>query len=257
MIHMIKKFFLNPPKWEEYKDFYQLTIFRYLAMWFSIVPLVAGLLSGLPDPLPINLANNTYLVKLELPFNWKILWLSSLFFLISFGLYLKQCPPFIKKYNQFSDYLAYCHDKRWMAWLIKELFESKIDFKKFRDRMLEKGYAEKAPSNFKKTKDNPIVLEKQTVVYIEVDGNTYISSFPFKGSPDEANEVERGVFWEIFGRYSSSNRISRIIIRVLLLISAALFSIVLIQNIYVGLVYLVPSLEYTFEAMKAYTGNYL
>lgn len=253
----ILKFFSTPPRWEEYKDFYQLTIFRYLAMWFSIVPLIAGLLSGLPDPLPINVAGNIYHVQLELPFNWKILWLSSLIFLISFGLYLYKCPPFIKKYNQFSDYLAYCHDKRWMAWLIKDLFESKVDFKKFRDRMLEKGYAEKAPKSFQKTDQNPIVLEKQTVVYIEVDGELYTSGFPTKGSPEEADEAERGVFWEIFGRYSSSGYGYRILIRVLLLFSALLFTTVLIQNIYVGLTYLAPSLKNAIGALEGYIGNWL
>lgn len=253
----IWKFFSEPPKWEEYKDFYQLTIFRYLVMWFSIVPLIAGLLSGLPDPLPINVAGSIYYVKLELPFNWKILWLSSLIFLISFGLYLYKCPPFIKKYNQFSDYLAYCHDKRWMAQLIKELFESKVDFKKFRDRMLEKGYAEKAPETFKKTDQNPKVLEKQTVVFMEVDGKVYISGFPIKGSPEEVDEAERGVFWEIFGRYSSSNYMCRILIRVLLLFSALLFLVVLLQNIYVGVTYLAPSLKTAIGVLKGYIGNYL
>ncbi|MFB1631975.1 hypothetical protein [Pseudomonas sp. AP-1] len=251
------KFFSTPPRWEEYKDFYQLTIFRYLAMWFSIVPLIAGLLSGLPDPLPINLAGTVYHINLELPFNWKLLWLSSLIFLISFGLYLYKCPPFIKKYNQFSDYLAYCHDKRWMAWLIKDLFDSKVDLKKFRDRMLEKGYAEKAPASFQKTNQNPIVLEKQTLVYIEVDGEIYTSAFPIKGSADDANEAERGVFWEIFGRYSSSNYACRIIIRVLLLISALLFTTVLLQNIYVGLTYLVPSLKNAFTVLEGCIGSLL
>lgn len=252
-----KKFFTEPPKWEEYKNFYQLTIFRYLVMWFSVVPLIAGLLSGLPDPLPIKVADNIYYVDLTLPFSWEILWLSSLFFLISFGLYLYKCPQFIKKYNQFSDYLDYCHDKRWMAWLVKELFEAKVDFKKFRDRMLEKGYAKRAPEGFRKTASNPVVLEKYTEVFIEVEGEVYISRFPIEGSAEDSAEAERGIFWEIFGRYSSSNYFYRIFIRVLLLISALLFLSVLLQNIWAGLTYLAPSLKICLDAIKVYVAGCL
>jgi hypothetical protein len=239
----ICKFFSEPPKWEEYKNFYQLTIFRYLVMWFSVVPLIAGLLSELPDPLPINFGGATYYLNLELPFNWKILWLSSFFFLTSFGLYLFRCPPFIKKYNQFSDYLAYCHDKRWMAWLIKELSESKVDFGKFLERMLEKGYATKVSGAAQAPDENPKVLAGQTVVYLEFKSESYTAGFPVLGSAEIANEAERGVFWEIFGRYSSSNKAYRVSIRILLLISALLFIFVLGQNICAGIFYIISSLK--------------
>lgn len=239
----ILKFFSSPPRWEEYKNFYQLAIFRYLVMWFSIVPLFAGLLSGLPDPLPINVAGNDYLLRMELPFNWKILWLSSFLFLISFALYLYKCPSFIRKYNQFSEYIAYCHDKRWMAWLVKELFESNVDREKFLSRILEKGYAKDVTGAVSVPSQNPKVGSKQTVVYLKINDRVYEAGFPVLTSHEAADEAERGVFWEIFGRYSNSSLGCRILIRILLFFSALLFLFVLVQNIYAGLVYLMPYLE--------------
>ena len=96
-------------RWEEYQAFFQLIILRYLIVWFSLVPVIAGLVTQLPDPLPVTIMNVTHDIELVLPFHWQLLWLSSLFFVIALAIYKVFCPKFIHKYNNFSDYCKYKH----------------------------------------------------------------------------------------------------------------------------------------------------
>ncbi|MCQ4256493.1 hypothetical protein [Stutzerimonas stutzeri] len=237
----------NPPRWEAYKSFYQITIFRYLTVWFSIVPIAAGILYGLPDPLPLSINGITYEIELSLPFNWQILWLSSFLFLISFVVYLKYCPSFIKQYNRFSDYLSYGHDRRWISWLAKSLIDEGADSKKFLTRLKTKGYLTEHENDFimplEKIKVDPL----QTIAYMEFEGKIYSLGMPRLGDSEADKDAERAIFWEIFGRYSSSKIWARNLIRLFIYLSLLAFIFVLFQHVASGFMYLCQFLLNTFE----------
>jgi len=76
--------------WQSYKVLYQLTIFRYLITWFAIVPFIALVIQRLPKEIKFSFftAQVDYIINLALPFSWELLWVSSLLFVISFGLYM-------------------------------------------------------------------------------------------------------------------------------------------------------------------------
>ncbi|NOU18020.1 MAG: hypothetical protein HOO91_10750 [Bacteroidales bacterium] len=135
-----------------------------------------------------------------------------------------------------------------------------MDKEKFIERILTKKYVEEIPLdkfdqiktdfNLKRKKESEefkdygvIIEEKQTKLYFIHDSKAFGLGLPILNQNSEDKEktdlVEKELFWEVFGRYSASFPIIRLIILILLSISAFLFSIVLVQNIISGLRYLI------------------
>jgi len=234
-------------RWERYKVFFQITIFKYFVLWFSVVPFLAVLLAQMPEQIDLNIGGKVIPIKPELPFSWQLLWLSSLFFVVALIIYFFACPEFIKKYNNYGEYLTYHHDYRWMSWEACELLKHKIDRDKFTSRLLTKKFAKEIDSDAMEkmfdanTLKKPIVNEKTTDFYYENKGKFYKLSFP--KYTKESNEyvidpyADKGMFFEIFGRYSASKTFARAIIFILLSISFVLFFIVLVQHIFHGAIF--------------------
>ncbi|TMO07814.1 hypothetical protein CWB60_07140 [Pseudoalteromonas sp. S327] len=226
-------------RWEVFKSFFQITILKYLVMWFSLVPVVAGIVTQLPDPLPVNIAGTTHDISLTLPFYWQVLWLSSLSFVGALGLYKTFCPDFIHKYNKYADYTSYQHDPRWLVWEAHTLFKfiDQEQRNKLLKRLKTKNYLtiskEKLAGN--QEFSTPSVCENQTIMKIKYDGETYDFGMPIR---DHAEDTEKSIFYEFFGRYSASRGGVRKVIQILLIISLILFLFVLLQHIYHGAVFI-------------------
>lgn len=222
-------------RWEEYQTFFQLIILRYLVVWFSLVPVIAGLVTQLPDPLPISIMGTAHNIELKLPFHWQLLWLSSLFFVIALGLFKGFCPKFVQKYSSFSEYSSYNNHPRWLAWEAHNLLKvaNKKQKEKLFQRLNEKKYLTKFDGSLKNDLcDTPIVLEKQTIIHFKIGKDAYEFGMPITQSDN--NQSEKDVFYEIFGRYSESKYSLRLIIKILLIISFLLFLFVLVEHIFNG-----------------------
>lgn len=242
------------PRWETYKNFYQITVFRYLVMWFSLVPIISGITSQLPTPMLFSIGTYTVSLDLKLPFSWQLLWLSSFLFVISLLLYHLRCPSFIKKYNNYGDYLTYHHDFRWLTWESKILLLKNIDKNKFTKRITDKGYAVEITHADEKLLQ-PVVNVDTTDLYFTNNDKYYKLSLPhFKNKIIENgldDQADKGMFYEIFGRYSESRAIARITILVLVMISFILFMIVLLQHILSGLDIFIDWAKNIYHAYKA------
>jgi len=260
----MKKYLKKPnTHWQGYKNLFQITVLRYLVTWFAVVPIFASIFKELPGKFKVDILHShfEYTFDLSLPFSWKILWLSSFFFVIAFALYRILCPYFIRKYNSYSDYLEMKHDPRWIVWESKNIFKNKMDIDKFFSRIHTKRYIDeitnsvyeekkKAHINYA-TKDSEIfndygviVEERQTVLYFIYNEKAYSLGMPRLSNEStidskETEIVEKGLFWEVFGRYSASKSWARFIILILLSLSGILFVIVLLQNVIKGLTYLI------------------
>lgn len=234
MCDNIVKFIFSAFRWEEYKKFFQIAIFKYLIMWFSVVPIIATVVDKLPK--------NFGLENVTLPFNWTIMWLSSFFFVLAFLLYIIFCPTFVKKYNTFSDYKNIGHDIRWLTWesyyLIQYLSKDKVQFEKFVSRMKEKKFIQVyTPEKSIDNKSTPNVYADRTEYIFSYDKHTYSLYNPIANL--DKDTYENGFFYEIFGRYTESKKWARISISILLKISALLFLIVFGQHIITGLNYII------------------
>ncbi|MFC4259074.1 hypothetical protein ACFOZ5_08545 [Marinobacter lacisalsi] len=223
-------------RWEAYRDFFQLIIVRYLIIWFSVVPVVAGIVSQLPSPLVIEFANVTHEIELIMPFNWQLMWLSSLFFVFALAIYKIFCPKFIQEYNNFTDYNSFGHHPRWLVWQAHKLLK-KLDNcnkEKFFKRLWDKGYLEEVKrKGLAELCKKPIVAKKETFIVFKVSGIAYRFGMP-TNKVDQENEPEKDVFYEIFGRYSQSKKPARVTIKLFLLVSLVLFLIVVGQHVWNG-----------------------
>jgi len=263
MFSKIKIFLQNPnTEWQVYKDFFQITIFKYLVTWFSIVPLIALLLSDLPSVFKIDFFHTEieYSFNLELPFSWKMLWSSSLCFVIAFLLYLFRCPKFIKKYNSYKDYLIMQHDPRWIIYESRNIFINRMNISKFFERISSKNYINKVDikvfeaikAKHAMNRDEGtlpfeefgvIVEEKQSILYFKHQKEAFSLAAPALGENNQVDNeksesMEKGLFWEVFGRYSESHSKTRMTILALLAASGLLFLFVFMQNIISGLKFL-------------------
>tara|TARA_R110001632_G_scaffold35828_4_gene90407 strand:- start:78700 stop:79422 length:723 start_codon:yes stop_codon:yes gene_type:complete len=227
---------MNIQRWEEYQSFFQLIILRYLVVWFSLVPVVASFVSQFPDTLPVTISGITYQIELTLPFNWQLLWIASLFFVISLGIYKARCPKFIHKYNNYSDYSSYQHHPRWLTSEMHMLLKiaNKKQKKFLLKRLLDKKYVKKLDENIPNNLcEKPIVLEKQTIINFKIENSSYQFGMPIIDIKNN-NNIEKDIFYEIFGRYSESRSISRFFIFLLLSIALVLFLVTLAQHIING-----------------------
>lgn len=229
--------------WQWFRDFFNITIFKYFVTWFAIVPIFAKVTEDLPKKIEIPTGfYSTYIVTLDLPFKWEILWFSSLCFVISYILYIIFCPKFINKYFSLKYYKEFEHSPRWLVWEAEKLIHSDTDLEKFVKRMIEKKYIEVVIpiEDFKKT--NVIVEEKQTNLMFKYKEIVYSFKMPIlnnEGMEDTnlTNIAVREIFWEIFGRFSSSNICVRGIIYFLLIVSLVCFAIPFGQSIINGFHY--------------------
>lgn len=223
-------------RWEIYKDLFHITVFRYLVLWFSVVPLIASLLQGLRKPLELTLGGHAFTLALALPFSWELLWVSSLLFIVALMIYQLRCPAFVKKYNNFADYLAYQHDSRWLAHETRFLIRANVDVDKFTEVLLKKRFAQIREEPIDEAR-NPSVEELQTVFRYTHDGKTIVVASPVMHDGKLTSDADRGLFWEIFARYSGSRAYARLAILVLLTVSGLTFLVVLLQHMCYGTSY--------------------
>jgi len=243
----IKKIFSennHKSHWQWYKNFFNITILRYLVTWFAIVPLFVKIVEVInrvlkAPKIQLILEN----ISLSLPFYWELLWLSSLFFVIALTLYQLFCPQFIKTYNSFGDYKKRLHSPRWIIWESLSVINDKQEIGKLFDRLSTKNYIKETKRKF--DKNEVVIEENQTTAYFEFETKKYSLSLPIitaENIDEQKTElVEREIFWEVFGRFSSSKKGIRITIITLLILSAILFGVVFLQNIVNGFEYIIST----------------
>lgn len=253
--------------WQWYKSFFSITILRYFVLWFSLVPMLALWLNQIPEGkvylkdikiLKDNGISNegnledigTYFeIDLGLPFSWELLWASSLFFVVALIIYTIFCPRFIKKYPSFKNYKTHFHSPRWIVWEALNVVNDKSELELLYERLNIKNYLKKE-SFPKGLNGNKVKVETfQTKLYFKFEDTEYSLGMPILYDnnkhvfdQERTDIAEREIFWEIFGRYSSSKLFWRGLIIFLLFLSLICFSIPVFQNIIKGSMYLVESL---------------
>ncbi|EKO3375811.1 hypothetical protein KW505_07100 [Vibrio fluvialis] len=230
-------------RWEQYRIFFNLIILRYLVLWFAIVPILGGLFSKIKNPITfIDSVGKQHELNLALPFSWQLLWLSSLFFVLSLFIYYIRCPNFVRKYHNFSYYKEYFHDYRWLVWeaekLVKSIKNEQMD--KFIDRLHEKkeimiSISEDEFNGINNENNAKVSVEKTCTSLTFSHKNKYFKLSLPRHESNEDNLMEQvGVFYEIYGRFSSSRHLSRFFILILLSFSGLLFAYVFCQHIFHG-----------------------
>lgn len=220
-------------RWEDYRDFFNVTVFRYLVLWFSVVPVLASLLSGLKPPVTLKLGNNEFTLALVMPFSWQLLWVSSLFFFLAIAVYRLWCPKFILKYHDYGEYQSRGHDQRWIVWEIARLKESGADLGSFTKTLLRKQFGK---TSTEEPTPKPLIEQNQTVYRYRIGKDVIEVGSPVLSTQNTpVPDAERGLFWEVFGTFSGSGAYARGFILFFLMVSFAIFLLVLVEHVLQGM----------------------
>lgn len=227
--------------WQWYKSFFNITVLRYLVTWFAIVPVAAKLLASINPHIKIkDIIEVDFIPNPSLSFTLEILWLSSLFYVIALLLYQAFCPRFIKNYSSYGDYKHHSHSPRWIIYEAMKVINDKDEIGKLFTRLNEKKYLKTPERVF--AENIVVVEENQTVAYFKHESKSYSVGLPVLQSDKTVDEIktkidEQEIFWEIFGRFSTSKKYWRLTIIILLFISLGLFLYTLGEHIFTGLQY--------------------
>lgn len=195
--------------WQWYKGFFNITILRYLVTWFAIVPIALKFIENadpslkVKDVVEIHFVNNV-----SLPFSLQILWISSFLFVIALFLYQFFCPGFIKTYSSYAEYLKHNHSPRWIIWESQKVIDDKNELDKLFERLKEKGYITDYQNEISKSEVK--IENEQTIIFFKHKEKNYKMGLPIVESGNENKDktaiAEREIFWEVFGRFSSSKK---------------------------------------------------
>ncbi|MEY8142519.1 hypothetical protein [Falsihalocynthiibacter sp. CO-5D18] len=201
--------------WHNLDGYFKPIVTRFFITWFATAPLVASVIQNYPS-------------MLVLPFDWWILWLASLAYAIAFGIHAWRCPQFIKRYPTYPAYQARGHSPRWLVWEFHGCWTSihTVSREKLENRVVGKNYAKESSENpdFRK---EPQVSEKGTIFQFP----HLTKSYDLAIKEDAPEEVVRDLFWEIFGRWTSSGPKMRLLIWGLLAVAMVLVFVTVLQDI--------------------------
>lgn len=73
--------------------------------WMLIVPVAAKSLARLPDEIELQIWGQMLEINIGLPFSWKMFYFSSVAFSVASLLYSWRCPPIVRKFNTFTEFV--------------------------------------------------------------------------------------------------------------------------------------------------------
>ena len=232
--HVWSRFSNEGSHWQFLSRYFHPALTRFFVSWFALAPLaVKGL-----DIASAAQANHPILLvigNLELPFSWVVLWFASFSYFSAFLTYTFMAPSFMQRYPSYLAYAERGHSPRWLVWEAYYAFPNLADSQqqKFLGRLVAKDFAQPAA----------ISADPELMPSVEGDGTKW--TFNYSGQPyllsineTLTDERQKDFFWEIFGRYSATKKKTRYLVWILLLVSVAMTSIVVAQNIYFVIKYL-------------------
>jgi len=104
--------------WEQINELGRLKIFRLPIIIFVFLPIILKIIEKVPKTIEIPILNKVIIITIGLPFSWKVLYCSSLFFTFASMLYFIYCPKIIKR---FQDYKGFKESGLTASFLHKEL----------------------------------------------------------------------------------------------------------------------------------------
>ncbi|MDP2492582.1 hypothetical protein Q8W25_01085 [Shimia thalassica] len=179
----------EPSHWHNLDAYFKPIVTRFFITWFATAPIISSVMRKYPK-------------LIILPFDWWILWLASLSYAIAFAIHTFRCPQFIKRYPTYLAYQARGHSPRWLVWEFHKCW-SEIDSEgqeKLETRVIEKQFACEVDEDTS-LQGKPKVRKEGTVFQFAKTGKSY------NVVVDETatDEFVKDFFWEVFGRWTSSD----------------------------------------------------
>jgi hypothetical protein len=92
--------------WTTARDLHKDRMLRASLFWLFAMPPLAYLLDRLPPSISFNIGTTNVDIPMGLPFNWKLLYVGSIFYSLAGLIFSFRAPIIIKSYQAFSDFAA-------------------------------------------------------------------------------------------------------------------------------------------------------
>ena len=109
--------------WSNLKSLGDSKFIKSFGLWFVLIPVFAKITETFPGVIDLGVFEPSLKLTWGLPFSLKILYLASVLFTLANVIYLVFCPPIIKAYSSYSDFMH----KDGSFEMIKQLFEPLLE----------------------------------------------------------------------------------------------------------------------------------
>ncbi|EGR2232558.1 hypothetical protein DZF79_30785 [Vibrio parahaemolyticus] len=93
------------PSWNVIARVVDHKIWNLAFLFFVLMPVIALFMKEIPEQVSVKINEKDYVLHLELPFKWWVLYFSALFISIAKGVYLAFSPAFIKDFQDYDDFI--------------------------------------------------------------------------------------------------------------------------------------------------------
>ncbi len=116
MEYNIKKTF---PGWTVLSGLGNSPVVKSFSIWFVLIPIFAKITEGISGSIDLGVFNPPIVLKWDIPFSFKILYLATIFFSFANLIYQVCAPKIISQYRSYSDF----KDKEGSFESLKQMFE--------------------------------------------------------------------------------------------------------------------------------------
>jgi hypothetical protein len=93
-------------KWKKLSKLQENKIIQSTYIWIFIVPIFAKILAKIESYVEFKVFDHSFVLDLNLPFQWQIFYFSSLFFAIANFICYLNSPEIVKNFDNFNDFTA-------------------------------------------------------------------------------------------------------------------------------------------------------
>lgn len=207
----MKEYFLNT--WGGISIISRNKLIRSSYIWLLIVPLVYKVFEKIEFPFAIVFQGTGFELNLDIPFNWKIFFISSVIISVANVIYYISCPKMIKDFKHYGEFKEKGHS---MSYFINEGLD-------YNSKELTGHFT--GISHAFVGKIGTLLERKQMFLpdfYDEKDGS----------AKERAIEI---VFWYNYTLQENKQKKLRVVLNILYLSGIILFGLVAIQNIWFAL----------------------
>lgn len=244
--------------WQFLRAFFGFHYFRYLVLWFAIVPVALSIFRDVPKEVLLYVGPVPIKLNTSLPFNWLFLWICAVIYIVAWAIYLSRVPRFIKQYNNYTEYRIPDHSPRWIVWEWYHYLNSAPWIAV--DILISKGLVsafKPDPALQSQLEGQPLTKPEKGKDETSFVFNRYGHFFRVALGPDtpDCQKLEKELFWELFGATAGSRRWSRRLIWTLLSIAGIMFALVIFQHIWAVIHYM--GWSYTINNWGCWTLEYV
>ncbi len=108
------------PTWIELSRYGQNSLLKTSYFWLFIVPVLARLLSQLPEQAALVFGDQTFVVNFRLPFSWQMMFVASLLLSAASLIFGLHCPPLVRDYADLESFKSEGRTATQTVWFLKQ-----------------------------------------------------------------------------------------------------------------------------------------